>query len=78
MLLLQGQAVLASMSIGNLMKAVELLYGMQCFSLCAMFIEACTELELLELTDQTCILISATNPAVYKYCEIKKGKRMGY
>ena len=55
--ILQGQAVLAALSIGDLMKAVELLYGMQCFSLCAMFIESCLQLELLELTDQTCILL---------------------
>ena len=54
---LQGQAVLTALSIGDLMKAVELLYGMQCFSLCAMFIESCLQLELLELTDQTCILL---------------------
>ena len=49
--------MLAALSIGDLMKAVELLYGMQCFSLCAMFIESCLQLGLLDITDQTCILL---------------------
>jgi len=48
--------VLAALSTGDLMKVVELLYGMQCFSMAANFIEACFQEGLLAITEKNCIL----------------------
>lgn len=49
--------MLAALSFGDLMKVIELLYSMQCFSLSALFIESCMEQQLLKKTDKNSILI---------------------
>ncbi|XP_067952067.1 WD repeat-containing protein 11-like [Watersipora subatra] len=54
-----GEAVLAATSVGDLLKAVELLYSQQCFSTAAMFLEACNEYQLLPQTEQTLAITEA-------------------
>jgi len=52
----QDKAVLVALSLRDHMKVIELLYGMQCYSMAAMFVESCLQFNLLEENEKTCIL----------------------
>ena len=51
------------LSLGQFVRVIEMLYHMRHFDRAALFIEACQEFDLLENTEETCILCSVYNHA---------------